>query len=204
MRPKSSVTKSGNKLVSDAPGIQSIPQDAITVGDLTASSSTSGNLLAKAPSPAKAAIISCPDLIPISSDDESSVPNLQDCSKSSNLATSDPTIRDVSGFTLDLDGNISSASNSSRTSSRHKKQTSFYGSPIRHSVNLVNSSIPSSSIPASPDRKVRFAKNNQEAYLQSEHSRVCSPNEDGGFTRKFTRFPFVNSSSDNLLRRNEK
>ena len=187
------MTKSGNKLVSDAPGIQSIPQDDITVVDLTASSSTSGNLLAEVPisvkskaySPAKAAIISCPDWIPISSDDESSVPNLQDCSKSSNLATSGPTNRDVSGFTLDLDGNISSASNSSRTSSRHKKKTSFYGSPIRHSVNLVNSSIPSSSIPASPDRKVRFAKNNQEAYLQSEHSRVYSPNEDGGFTGKF-------------------
>ena len=146
VRPKSSLPKSGNKLVSDAPGIQSIPipQDANSVVDLTASSSTSGNLPSEVPisinskthSPTKDVIISCPDLIPISSDDESSIPKLQEFSKS-NLATSGPSNHDASGFTSDLDGNISSASNSSRTSSRRKKQTSFCGSPIRHSVWLV-------------------------------------------------------------------
>ena len=210
-RAKSSVTKSADKLVSDAPGIQSIPRDATADVDLTASSSTSVNFLpevplsvkSKATSPANFAIISCPDLIPISSDDESSAPKLEDCSKGSNLAVSGLPNCDVSGFTSDLDGNISSASNSLRTSSRYKKQTSFYGSPIRHSLNLINSPIPSSSTQASPDRRVSFAKDQQETSLQSDRSRVCSPSEAGGFTRKFTRFPTVNSSWDNPLRRNE-
>ena len=84
-----------------------------------------------------------------------------------------------------------------------KRQTSFYGSPIRHSVNLVHSSLPSPSIPVSPDRKVRFATVSQESDFQVGQSRVTSPIEAGGFSRKFTRFPSINSS-DNPLRRTEK
>ena len=84
--------------------------------------------------------------------------------------------------------------NSSRTSSRHKKQTSFYGSPIRHSVNLINSPVFSSQVPNSPiqvslDKKVRFAKADQEKSAHLEHLRVCSPSDAIGYTRKFTRFP---------------
>ena len=81
-----------------------------------ASSSTSGNLLAEVPisikskslSPTKDTLISCPDLISISSHDESSVPKLQEFSNS-NLATFGPSNRDVSGFNSDLERNISSA-----------------------------------------------------------------------------------------------
>ena len=135
----------------------------------------------------KDANISCPGLILISSDDESSIPKMQEFSNS-NLATSGLSNRDAPEFTSDPDGNISSASNSSRTSSRRKKQTAFYGSPIRHVVNLVNSSIPSSSVPISPDRKVRFAQEIQEVDFQAEHSRVRSPRAAEGFSRKFTRF----------------
>ena len=128
-RHKSSVPKSGNKLVSEAPGIQDIPiaQNSTPVIDLTASSSASGNqvaevtisIKAKTPSPTKDKLLSCPDLIPISSDDESSVPKSQECS-SSNLATSGIPTRYVSGLSSDPDGNISSASNSSHVSSRRK------------------------------------------------------------------------------------
>ena len=211
-RPKLSLPKSGNKLVSEAPGIQAIPttQDSTSVIGLTASSSTSGNqvaevpisIKAKTPSPTKDELLPCPDLIPISSDDESSVPKLQECS-SSNLATSGPPTRDVSGFSSDPDGNISSASNSSRVSFCRKKQTTFYGSPIRHSVNVIHASLSSPSTPVSPDRKVRFAMASQESDFQVGQSRVVSPNEAGVFIRKFNRFPSINSS-DNPLRRTEK
>ena len=111
--------------------------------------------------------------------------------------------RDVSGFSSDPDGNISSASNSSRVSSRRKKQTTLYGSPIRHSVNVVHTSLSSPSTPVSPDRKVRFALASQESNFQVGHSMVDSPNEAGGFSRKFTRFPSINSS-DNPFRRTKK
>ena len=212
-RPQLSLPKSGNKSVSEAPGIQAIPttQDSTSVIDfLTASSSTSGNqvaevpisIKAKTPSPTKDKLLPCPDLIPISSDDESSVPKLQECS-SSNLATSGPPIRDVYGFSSDPDGNISSASNSSRVSFRRKKQTTFYGSPIRHSVNVIHASLSSPSTPVSPDRKVSFAMASQESDFQVGQSRVFSPNEAGVFSRKFNRFPSFNSS-DNPLRRTEK
>ena len=87
-RHKSSLPKSGNKSVSEAPGIQDIPitQDSTPVIDLTASSSTSGNqvaevsisIKARTPSPTNDKLLPCPDLIPIPSDDESSVPKLQE------------------------------------------------------------------------------------------------------------------------------
>ena len=178
--------------------------------DLTASSSTSGNqvtevrisIKARTSSPTKDKPLLCPDLIPISSDDESSVPKLQECT-SSNLAASGLPTLDVSGFSSDPDGNISSASKSSRVSSRRKKQTTFYGSPIRHSVNVVHTSLSSPSTPVSPDRKVRFAMTSQESDFQVGHSRVDSSNEAGGFSRKFTRFHSINSA-DNPLRRTEK
>ena len=211
-RHKSSLPKLGNKSVSEFPGIQDIPiaQDSTPVIDLTASSSASGNqvaevpicIKAKTPSPTKDKLLSCPDLIPISSDDESSVPKLQECS-SSNLATSGIPTRDVSGFSSDPDKNISSASKSSRVSSRRKKQTTFYGSPIRHSVNVVHTSLSSPSTPVSPDRKVSFAMASQESDFHVGHSRVDSPNEAGGFSRKFTRFPSINSA-ENPFRRTEK
>ena len=155
--------------------------------DLTASSSTSGNQVAevpisiksKSPSPTKDKLLSCLDLIPISSDDESLVPKLQECS-SSNLAASGLTTRDLSGLVSEPDGDISSSSSSSRISSRRKKQTTFYGNPIRHSVN------------------VHFAVASQVPTVQVGHSRVIHPNESGGFSRKFTRFSSI-SSTDNPL-----
>ena len=146
-------SKSKHNLVSEAPGVQAIPypQHSTPVVDLTASSSTSGNqgaevpisIKPKSPSPTKDKFLLCPDLIPISSDDESSVPKLQECTSSKLVASGLPT-RDVSGLISEPDGNISSSSNSSRISSRRKKQTTFYGSPIRHSVNVVQASLSSS------------------------------------------------------------
>ena len=211
-RHKSSLPKSGNKSVSEAPGIEDIPiaEDSTPVIDLTASSSASGNqvaevpisIKAKTPSPTKDNFLSCSDLIPISSDDESSVPKLQECSYS-NLATSGIPTRDALGFSSDPDGNLSSASSSSRVSSRRKEQTTFYGSPIRYSVNVVHTLLSSPSTPVSPDRKVRFAMASQESDFQVRHSRVDSPNEAGGFSRKFTQFPSINSA-DNPFQRTEK
>ena len=94
---KVSASKSEHKSASEAPEIQAIPyiQQPTPVIDLTASSSTSGNQVAevpisiqsKSPSPTKDKILSCPDLIPIYSDDQSLDPKLQECS-SSNLAAS--------------------------------------------------------------------------------------------------------------------
>ena len=70
-------------------------------------------------------------------------------------------------------------------------------------MNLVHTSLSSPSTPVSPDRKVRFAMAGQESDFQVGHSRVDSPNEDGGFSRKLTRFPIINSA-DNPFRRTEK
>ena len=134
-------SKSKHNLLSEA---IPYPQQSTPVVDSTASSSTSGNqgaevpisIKPKSPSPTKDKLLFCPDLIPISLDDESSVPKLQECS-STNLAVSGLPTRDVFGLVSEPDGNISSPSSSSRISSRRKKQTTFYGSPIRHSVNAV-------------------------------------------------------------------
>ena len=206
-------SKSKHNLVSEAPGVQTIPypQQSTPVVDLTASSSTSGNqgaevplsIKPKSPSPTKDKFLLGPDLIPISSDDESSVPKLQECT-STNLAASGLPTRDVSGLISEPDGNISSSSSSSRISSRRKKQTTFYGSPIRHSVNVVQATLSSSpSTSVSPDRRVRFALANQEPDVQVGQSRVVLPNESEGFSRKFTRFP-KKSSLDHPLRRSDK
>ena len=96
-RTKVSASKSEHKSASEAPEIQVIPyiQQPTPVIDLTASSSTSGNQVAevpisiqsKSPSPTKDKILSCLDLIPIYSDDQSLDPKLQECSLS-NLAAS--------------------------------------------------------------------------------------------------------------------
>ena len=211
-RIKVSASKSEHKSASEAPRIQAIPytQQYTPVIDLTASWSTSGNQVAevpisikpKSPSPTKDKLLSCPDLIPISSDDESLVPKLQECS-STNLASSGLTTRDVSGLVSEPDGDISSSSSSSRISSRRKKQTTFYGSPIRHSVNVVQTTLSSPSTPVSPDRKVRFDVASQVPTVQVGQPRAIPPNESGGFNRKFTRFPST-SSTDNPIRRVEK
>ena len=205
-------SKSKHNLVSEAPGVQAIPypQQSTPVVDLTVSSSTSGNqgaevpisIKPKSPSPTKDKLLFCPDLIPISSDDEPLVPKLQECS-STNLAASGLPNRDNSGLVSEPDGNISSSSSSSRISSRRKKQTFFYGSPIRHSVNAVQATLSSPSTSVSPDRRVRFAVANQEFNVQVGQSRVILPNESEGFSRKFTRFPNVNSL-DHPLRRSDK
>ena len=209
----SPVHETKHNSVSEAPGVQTIPypQHSTPVVDLTASSSTSGNqgaeapisIKPKSPSPSKDNLLLCPDLIPISSDDESAVPKLKECT-SSNLAASGLPTRDVSGLISEPDGNISSSSNSSRISSRRKKQTIFYGSPIRHSRNVVQTTLSSSpSISVSPDRRVRFAVANQEPNVQVGQSRVVLPNESEGFSRKITRFP-KKSSLDHPLRRSDK
>ena len=173
-------SKSKHNLVSEAPGTQAIPypQQSTPVIDLTASSSTSRNQGAEVPisikpkssSPTKDKLLFCPDLIPISSDDESSVPKLQECS-SSNLAASGLPTRDVSGLISETDGDISSSSSSSRISSRRKKQTTFYGSPIRHSMNVVQATLFSPSTSVLPDRRVRFAVANQEPNVHVGQSR---------------------------------
>ena len=211
-RTTASSSKSEHKLASEAPGIQAIPftQQSTPVIDLTASSSTSGNQVAdvtisiksKSPSPTKDKLLSCPDLIPISSDDESLVPKLQECS-SSNLAISGLTTRDVSGLVSEPDGDISSSTSSSRISFRRKKQTTFYGSPIRQSVKVVQTTLSSPSTPVSPDRKIRFAVASQVPTVQVGQYRVIPPNESGGFSRKFTRFSSI-SSTDNPIQRVEK
>ena len=120
-RAKIISSKSKHNLVSEAPGVQAIPypQHSTPVVDLTASSSTSGNqgtevpisIIPKSPSPTKDKLLLCADLIPISSDDESLVPKLQECT-SSNLAASGLPTRNVSGLISEPVGNILSSSNS--------------------------------------------------------------------------------------------
>ena len=85
-----------------------------------------------------------------------------------------------------------------------KKQTTFYGSPIRHSVNITQSQSMSTppSTPASPDKKVRFVVANSEPMNQAGQSRVVLPDNSEGLYRKFTRFP-KKSSSDHPLRRSD-
>ena len=205
-------TNSKQTSVSEAPGVQAIPypQHSTPVVDLTASSSTSENqgtevpISVKPKSPTTVKTPLCPDLIPISSDNESLVPKLQECTSSSFAASGLPT-RDGSGVISEPDGNILSSSNSSRTSSRRKKQTTFYGSPIRHSVNVnqATSTSTSPSTPVSPDKKVRFVVANPELVVQAGQSGVVLPNESEGLCRKFTHFP-KRSSSDHPLRRSDK
>ena len=103
-------------LVSEAPGVQAIPypQQSTPVVDLTASSSASGNqgtevlISVKSKSPTTDKTPLCPDLIPISSDDESLVPKLQECTSSSLAASVLPT-RYGSSVIFDPDGNILSS-----------------------------------------------------------------------------------------------
>ena len=105
-------------------------------------------------------------------------------------------------------GYLSSASNSSRTSSHQKKQTPFFGSPIRHSVNLVGSPSdqPQVSSPdlVSQDKRVRFSQASQVECSQVDPFTASSSKDTSGFTRKFTLFPnFSKPSSENPMRRNE-
>ena len=148
----------------------------------------------------------CPDLIPISSDEESSLPKSQE-GTSSNVAASGCSTQGGPVIISEPDGNVSSSSNSSRASSRRKKQTTFYGSPIRHSVNTIQSPSMSTppSAPTSPDKKVRFvvANSDSEPINQARQSRVVLPDNSEGLYRKFTRFP-KKSPSDNPLRRADK
>ena len=206
-------TKSKETSVPEAPGVQTIPfpQHSTLVVDLTATSSTSGNQGTEVPisikpnSPTSVKNPVCPDLIPISSDDESLIPKSQEGTSTSLAASGLPT-RDGPGIMSEPDGNISSSSNSSRASSRRKKQTTFYGSPIRHSVNIIHTqsiSTPPSTTPASPDKKVRFVVANPELLNQAGPSRVVLPDDYEGLYRKFTRFP-KKSSSDHPLRRSDK
>ena len=177
----------------------------------SSSSSASGNqgmgvlISIKPKSPTTVNTLVCPDLIPISSDDESLVPKLQECTSSSLAASGLPT-RDGSSVISDPDGNFSSSSNSSRASSRRKKQTTFYGSPIRRSVNVIHtqSTSTSTSTPVSPDKKVRFVVANPDLVGQAGKSRVVLPNESEDLCRKFTRFFPKKSSTDHPLRRSDK
>ena len=199
--------------VSEAPGVQAIPfpQQSTPVVDLTASSSAYGNqgteplISVKPRSPTTANTPLCPGLIPISSDDESLVPKLQECTSSSLAASGLPT-RDGSSVISEPDGNISSSSNSSGTSSRRKKQTTFFGSPIRHSLNVIQpqSTSISPSTPISPDKKVRFVVANSDLVGQAGQSRVILADESEDLCRKFTRFFPKKSSSDHPLRRSDK
>ena len=205
-------TKSKETSVPEAPGVQAIPspQQSTPVVDLTASSSTSGNQGTEVPISVKPNSQTsvknpvCPDLIPISSDDDSLVPKSQEGTSTSLAASGLPT-RDGSGIISEPDGYISSSSNSSRASSRRKKQTTFYSSPIRHSVNVIQTQPMSTppSTPASPDKKVRFVVANPEIVNQAGQSRVVLPDDSEGLYRTFTRFP-KKSSSDHPLRRSDK
>ena len=122
-------TKSKQSSVSEAPGVQFIPspQHSTPVVDLTVSSSTSGNQGTEVPISIKPkspiSVIKnpvCPDLIPISSDDESSIPKSHE-GTSSNVAASGFPIQGGPVIISEPDGNVSSSSNSSRASSRRKK-----------------------------------------------------------------------------------
>ena len=126
-------TKSKETSVSEAPGVQIIPspQHSTPVVDLSASSSTSGNQGTEVPISIKPkspiSVIKnpvCPDLIPISSDDESSIPKSQE-GTSTNLAASGFPTQGGPVIISEPYGNVSSSSNSSRASSRRKKQTTF-------------------------------------------------------------------------------
>ena len=99
---------------------------------------------------------------------------------------------------------MSSSSNSSRSSSRRKKQTTFYGSPIRHSVNVIQSQSTTTppSTPASPDKKVRFVVSGSDRTNQVSQSRADIP-EDSPKHRKFIRFPKT-STSDFPSRRSDR
>ena len=198
--------------ISEAPGVRNIPfpQHSTPVVDLTASSSTSGNqgtevpisIKPKSPTPAKIPV--CTDLIPISSDDESSIPKsqegIQPTPAASGLLSQDGPV-----ILTEPDGNVSSSSNSSRASSRRKKQTTFYGSPIRHSVNVIDSQSVSTppSTPASPDKKVRFVETTSDGSYQAGQSRAVPPDNSEILYRRFTRFP-TKSHSDHPLRRSDK
>ena len=206
-------TESKESSVTEAPGVQFIPSPQHSTAFLTASSSTSGNQGTEVPISIKPkspiSVIKnpvCPDLIPISSDDESSIPRSQE-GTSTNVAASGFPTQGGPVIISEPDGNVSSSSNSSRASSRRKKQTTFYGSPIRHSVNIFQSQSMSTppSTPASPDKKVRFvvANSDSEPMIQAGQSRVILPDNSERFYRKFTRFP-KKSSSDNPLRRSDK
>ena len=200
--------------IPDAPVIRPILRDSNPVVDLTASSSSSGNLLldtsgikAQAPSLSKPTLMACPDLIPIPSDVDSPVPKMQECPSRSSSAVPGPSGCVILAPASDGDGNTSSASIYSRASSRQKKQTSFFGSPIRHSVNLIGSPSghPQVSSPdvVFPDTRVRFAQASQAECFQVEPFRSSSSKDTTGFTRKFTRFPNSKPSSDNSMRKNE-
>ena len=208
-------TKSKESSISEAPGVQFIPspQHSTPVVDLTASYSTPGNQKTEVPNSIKPkssiSVIKnpvCPDLIPISSDDESSIPKSQEGTSTNVTASGFPT-QGGPVIISEPDGNVSSSSNSSRSSSRRKKQTTFYGSPIRHSVNIIQSQSMSTppSTPASTDKKVRFvvANSDSEPMNQAGQSRVVLPDNSEGLYRKFTRFP-KKSSSDHPLRRADK
>ena len=92
-------TKSKETSVPEAPGVQTIPfsQHSTPVVDLTASSSTSGNQGTEVPisiepkSPISVKNPVCPDLIPISSDDESLIPKSQEGTSTSLAASGLPT-----------------------------------------------------------------------------------------------------------------
>ena len=132
-----------------------------------------------------ASLLACPDLIPITSDDET-----QFSSKSQ--------------FFSDL---LSSFSvNQARKRYPYmcvrKKQTAFYASPVCRSVNQIN--YPSVQLPVcspkivSPDNKVRFNK----PILIEESSSVKTPHSSQGYLRKF--ICFRQSSSEDPFRRKEK
>ena len=200
--------------ISEAPGVRNIPfpQHSTPVVDLTASSSTSGNqgtevpisIIPKSPTPAKIPVPVRTDLIPISSDDESSIPKSQEGIQPT-TAASGLLSQDVPVILTEPDGNVSSSSNSSRASSRRKKQTTFYGSPMRHSVNVIDSQSVSTppSTPASPDKKVRFVEATSDRSYQAGQSREVPPDNSGIVYRRFTRFP-TKSHSDHPMRRADK
>ena len=173
------------------------------------SSSKSGNsgaeipisIKSKAPIPIMTPVGS--DLIPISSDEESSISKSQ-VGTSSKLVASGSNTQDSHGILSEQGGNMSSSSNSSRSSSRRKKQTTFYGSPIRHSVNVIQSQSTTTppSTPASPDKKVRFVMSGSDRTNQASQSRADIP-EDSPKHRKFIRFPKT-STSDFPSRRSDR
>ena len=144
------------------------------------------------------------DLIPISSDEKSSISKSQ-VGTSSKLVASGSNTQDSHGILSEQDGNMSSSSNSSRSSSRRKKQTTFYGSPIRHSVNVIQSQSTTTppSTPASPDKKVRFVVSGSDRSNQVGQSRADIPEDSAVSHRKFIRFP-KKSTSDYPSRRSDR
>ena len=163
------------------------------VVDLRALSSTSGSITlvtfvikSQAVSPVKSFLMSCPDLVPISLDEDPSYQSLKSAQQGRKLLhnvlqrSSHPQVAQMGAGTyrLPLIPLVLGTS---------EKQTSFFGSAVRLSIKSISS--PPVQPPDGPS-----GKNHDELFHAS------SSQESGGFSGKITHFP-QSSSSKSFLRK---